>query len=82
MKCGKPKKTFESNYILTGLMKCHVCGASMVAGRTKNKRKDDTYHVTRYYVCGNWRNKETVACHSNRVRVDYAEEYVLSRIKK
>lgn len=82
LKCGKPKKAFESNYILTGLMKCPVCGASMVAGRTKKKRKDGTFSVTRYYVCGNWRNKGTAACNSNGVRADYAEEYVLSRIKE
>lgn len=82
LKCGKPKKTFESNYILTGLMKCPVCGASMAGGRTKKKRKDGTFSVTRYYVCGNWRNKGTSACNSNGVRADYAEEYVLTRIKE
>ncbi len=82
VKCGKPKKTFESNYILTGLMKCPVCGASMVAGRTKKKRKDGTYNITKYYVCGNWRNKGTAACHSNGVRAEYAEQYVLSRVKE
>ncbi|WP_308483200.1 recombinase family protein [Clostridium zeae] len=47
-KCGKPKKAFESNYILTGLMKCPVCGASMVAGRTKKKRKDEK--VQKYFI--------------------------------
>lgn len=82
LKSGKPKKAFESNYILTGLMKCPVCGASMVAGRTKRKRKDGTYLITRYYVCGNWRNKGTAACHSNGVRADYAEAYVLTRIEE
>lgn len=82
LKSGKPKKAFESDYILTGLMKCPVCGTSMVANRTKKKRKDGTYLVTRYYVCGNWRSKGTADCHSNGVRADYAEEYVLSRIKK
>jgi site-specific DNA recombinase len=82
LKCGKPKKAFESNYILTGLMKCPICGASMVAGRTKKKLKDGTFKVTRYYVCGNWRNKGTAACNSNGVRADYAEEHVLSRIKE
>lgn len=54
----------------------------MAAGRTKNKLKDGTYKVTRYYVCGNWRNKGTAACHSNGVRADYAEASVLSRIKE
>lgn len=82
IKSGKPKKTFESNYLLTGLMKCPQCGASMVAGRTKNKLKKGGYRITRYYVCGNWRSKGTAACHSNGIRADYAEQYVLSRIKK
>lgn len=82
MKSGKPKKTFESNYLLTGLMKCPVCGASMVAARSKKKRKDGTFNVTRYYVCGNWRNKGTAACNSNGVRAEYAEEYVLTRIEE
>jgi site-specific DNA recombinase len=82
MKSNKPKKTFESNYLLTGLMKCPVCGASMVAGRTKKKRKDGTYNITRYYVCGNWRNKGTAACHANGIRAEYAEEYVSLRIKE
>lgn len=82
LKSGKPKKAFESNYLLTGLMKCPICGASMVAGRTKKKRKDGTYLVTRYYVCGNWRNKGTAACHSNGVRADYAENYVLARVEE
>lgn len=82
MKATKPKKTFESNYILTSMIKCPVCGASMVASRTKKKRKDGTYLITRYYVCGNWRNKGTAACNSNGVRAEYAEEYVLSRVKE
>lgn len=33
-------------------------------------------------VYGNWRNKGTDACNSNGVRAEYAEEYVLSRIKE
>lgn len=82
VKSGKPKKTFQSNYLLTGLMKCPQCGVSMVAGRTKNKLKKGGYRITRYYVCGNWRSKGTAACHSNGIRADYAEKYVLLRIKK
>lgn len=54
----------------------------MVASRTKKKRKDGTYLITRYYVCGKWRNKGTAACNSNGVRAEYAEQYVLSRVKE
>lgn len=81
-KSCKPNRTFDSDYILTGLMKCPECGSSMVAGRTKNKLKDGTYKITRYYVCGAWRNKGTAACHSNSVRADYAEEYVINRLQE
>lgn len=82
LKSSKPKKTFKSNYLLTGLIRCPLCGAAMVAGRTQKKRKDGTYKITRYYVCGNWRSRGTAACHANGIRADYAENYVLSKIKK
>lgn len=81
-KACKPNRIFDSEYILTGLMKCPECGASMVAGRTKNKLKDGTYRITRYYVCGAWRNKGSSACHANSVRADYAEEYVINRLQE
>jgi site-specific DNA recombinase len=82
MKSFKPKRTFDGEYPLTGLLKCPVCGASMVAARTINKRKSGKRYVIRYYYCGTFRSKGAAVCKSNSVRADDAEEYVFNRIKE
>lgn len=61
-------------------MKCPACGAGMVLGRTTNRNKDDSKRVLEYYVCGAWKNKGTSACHSNGVRTEYADNYVINKI--
>lgn len=82
MKSFKPKRSFDGAYPLTGLLKCPVCGASMVAARTVNKRKSGKKYVIRYYYCGEFRSKGASVCKSNSVRADDAEEYVFERIKE
>lgn len=82
MKSFKPKRTFDGAYPLTGLLKCPVCGASMVAARTVNKRKSGEKYIIRYCYCGTFRSKGASVCSSNSVRADAAEEYVFNRIKE
>ncbi|PHV69739.1 resolvase [Sporanaerobium hydrogeniformans] len=79
-KADKPMKNYEGNYILTGLMKCPFCGATMVGTRTNNKLKDGTKKVIRYYSCGAARSKGASVCGFHSIRADYAEQYVLDRI--
>lgn len=81
-KAEKPMKNYEGNYILTGLMKCPFCGATMVGTRTNNKLKDGTKKVIRYYSCGAARSKGASVCGFHSIRADYAEEYVLKRINE
>lgn len=81
-KAEKPMKNYEGNYILTGLMKCPFCGATMVGTRTYNKLKDGTKKVIRYYSCGAARSKGASVCGFHSIRADYAEEYVLKRINE
>lgn len=81
-KAKKPIKNYEGNYVLTGLIKCPVCGATMVGTRTTNKLKDGTKKILRYYSCGAARTKGAGVCGFNSVRADYVEEYVLNRIKE
>lgn len=76
----KPNRIHSGEFPLTGIMKCPICGTGMVLGRTTNQRKDGTKRVLEYYVCGAWKNKGTAACHSNGVRTEYAEDYVLNKI--
>ncbi|MGH4140559.1 recombinase family protein [Clostridium sp.] len=81
-KSGKPPKTFEGTFPLTGLIRCPVCGAGMVSHRTKKKNKDGTYTIHKYYTCGQWRNKGTAVCKSNGIRADYAENYIFHRLQE
>ena len=77
-----PNRVHSGEYPLTGIMKCPVCGAGMVLGRTTNRRKDGSKRVLEYYVCGAWKNMGTAACGSNGVRTDYADPYVINKIAK
>lgn len=81
-KSQKPIRNFSGSYPLTGLLKCPECGASMVAGVTKKRRKDGSYNVHKYYYCGEWRNKGIAACRSNGIKKDYIEEVVFNKIKE
>ncbi|WP_188455464.1 recombinase family protein [Virgibacillus oceani] len=76
----KPNRIHSGEFPLTGIMKCPECGSGMVIGRTTNKLKDGTKRVLEYYVCGAWKNKGSTVCHSNGVRTDYADKYVVEKL--
>ena len=78
----KPNRVHDGEFPLTGIMKCPICGASMVIGRTTNHTKSGEKRVLEYYVCGAWKNKGTNVCRSNGVRTDYADPYVLNKISE
>ena len=76
----KHNKVYDSEFPLTGILKCPVCGAGMTISRSTSRRKDGTKKVLEYYSCGNWKNKGTAVCNSNSIRVEVADEYVLNKI--
>ncbi|GIP29148.1 recombinase RecB [Paenibacillus sp. J23TS9] len=76
-----PKKRFEGEYLLTGLIRCPECGAAMTASRTVNRAKDGTKIVRMYYSCGRFRSEGSSVCHANSVRKDEAEKIVMKRIR-
>ena len=78
----KPMKNFEGHYVLTGLIKCPACGATMVGTRTTNTLKDGTKKVLRYYSCGAARTKGTSVCGFNSIRADFAENEVVAKIQE
>lgn len=81
-KSHKPKRVFDGTFPLTGLLKCPVCGSSMVAGRTRKQLKSGDYSYHRYYFCGAWRNKGVAACKSNGINANIIEKQVFNRIKE
>ena len=75
---GRPKRKHGDLNILTGILRCPECGAGMVLGRSKGKGgKTNTY-----YCCGQWKNKGTIACHSNNISLEKANAKVLGEISR
>lgn len=81
MNSKMPIKLFQGECLLTGLLRCPQCGASMTANPTRNKGKNGIVRRM-YYVCGNLRSKGSAVCKSNGIRQAEAESYVLNRIKE
>ena len=77
---GKFTKLYEGDFILTGLLRCPKCGASMISHRTKKRNKPNEFY--RYYQCSNFFNKGTSVCKSNLINADIAEQYVLTKIEE
>ncbi len=73
-------KIYEGDFILTGLLKCPKCGASMISHRTKKRNKPNEFY--RYYQCSNFFNKGTSICTSNLINADVAEMYVLDKLNE
>ncbi|KAA2396099.1 recombinase family protein [Bacillus cereus] len=76
----KPNRVHDGEFPLTGIMRCPACGTGMVIGRTTNRTKSGEKRVLEYYVCGAWKNKGTNVCHSNGVRTEYADHYVIDKL--
>ncbi|MGL4991296.1 MAG: recombinase family protein [Sarcina sp.] len=76
----KFNKLYEGDFILTGLLRCPVCDASMISHRTKKKNKPNEFY--RYYQCSNFFNKGVTVCNSNLVKADIAEKYIIDKINE
>ncbi len=63
----------DSPYLLSGIMRCGVCGAAMV-GQGSGHR----YH---YYMCSNARRKGREVCPSPILPKDKVEGFIIDRIK-
>jgi len=63
----------DSPYLLSGIMRCGVCGAAMVGQRSGHR-----YH---YYMCSNARRKGREVCSSPILPKDKVEGFIIDRIK-
>lgn len=81
-KSKESPRVYDSKNLLTGLIRCPQCNSTMVASRTVNTLRDGTKIVRRYYSCGQFRTKGSSVCRANSVQADYAEQYVLDRMKE
>lgn len=76
-----PTKQINRHYTLAGLLKCPMCGGSMIPGHTKAFRKNGNVHMNHYYVCSEYRNKGPTACKANAIPASPVEEEALSRFQ-
>lgn len=76
-----PTKQVNRYYPLAGLLKCPVCGYSMVPAHTKAYRKNGNVHMNHYYVCGNYTNRGSTACKANAIPASPVENETLSRFQ-
>lgn len=81
-KGGKPPRVFHGAFPLTGILRCPVCGAGMVAHRVKDELKSGQVVYRRYYVCGAFRNKGSAVCSSNGISALDAENAVFDRLQE
>lgn len=73
----KPSRSHQP-YILSGLLKCPVCGYGMVPARSKGGG-GKSY---RYYQCQQFHNKGKTVCRSNMIRADVAEAQLFQELVK
>lgn len=70
----KGKEPQKRTYLLSGLIKCPVCGAAYVGRCSTNKKG----HETRYYTCGN--KYRTRKCTSKNINAELLERNILNYI--
>lgn len=73
-------KVNKSQNIISGILRCPICGASMVVGWSTTKLKSGEKRRYRYYACANYKNKGKSYCKCNAVNADKAEQYVIDKI--
>ncbi|QRN48628.1 recombinase family protein [Macrococcoides bohemicum] len=75
----KPQVHGKGTNVLTGLIRCPVCGHAHAAANTVNTIKGEKKKI-RYYSCSQFKNKGASVCSANSVRADLIEPYVMNRI--
>jgi len=76
-----PTKQVSRHYPLAGLLKCPMCGNSMVPWHKKTIRKNGNIHMNHYYVCGEYRSRGATACRANAIPASPVENETLSRFQ-
>lgn len=72
------QSNFKGEFILTGLLRCPVCGAGTVMHKSRT-RDGSGYHL--YYMCGNYHTKGKAVCSTNLMRKEVIEDQVLDFIR-
>lgn len=73
----------DRTHLLTGLLKCPVCGGSMYANRHCWTKKDGTYKEVGYYVCGKNKHDRGKFCdYKANLKKSVIEPLVIEAVKE
>lgn len=75
---GSYSKVIPYKYMLSGLIKCPVCGCGMFPTHVKSRNKDGSIHYNYYYSCGQYMNKGAGSCTSKVIRAQEADATVIN----
>jgi len=67
-------------YLLSGIIRCELCGCTFIGTASRIKRKSGPY-LRRYYRCCG-RHSDAKSCHSLTLRADEIEEAIWQDIKR
>jgi len=81
----KNKDTFPYGYtthnaLLTGILKCALCGSPMRVSHGRPSKK--TGEMAYYYACSMKKNSKGTRCDNKNVRVDNLDKVVINSLKK
>lgn len=74
-----PSYSKHSQYLLTGLLECQLCGTKMYGYTQKDTRKED--RVYQYYRCNGHISKGSAFCTGNTVDAKLIEGTILEELK-
>jgi site-specific DNA recombinase len=73
---GRPPSGGESKYLLSGFLRCALCGASLAVHSTSQRRQT-------YYVCASFHDRGSTVCANGlRLPLRAADEEILTKIKR
>ena len=69
----------NNNALLTGILKCHTCGANMIIKQGHKSKTEDGVRYD-YYVCGSKDNSRGKKCTNKNIRVDRLDKIVTEQL--
>lgn len=81
MATGNPSVGRSSKHLLSGILKCPMCGSSMYAEIRQWTNKDGTKNQKRNYQCGHYAKSKFGQCKKNAIFAEWIEAEVIEYTK-
>ena len=78
---GIPKIGREPKHLLSGILKCPMCGSSMYTDTVKWRTKDGVQHTRLKYQCGHYAKAKFGQCKKNSILAEWVEREVIEYTK-